>query len=290
MSQNVGVRELLEAGSHFGHQVSRWNPKMRPYIFASKGGIHILDLQQTVNQLKTACDFVTKVTALGGSVLFVATKRQAQAIVQEEAKRAGQFFVTTRWLGGMLTNFRTIRASIDRLKSMRESMKTESFAKRKKKERLQIEKEVLKLESVLSGIQDMPGVPSVVFVIDPNRETIAVNEARKLKIPLVALVDTNCNPDPIDYVVAANDDAVRSIQIIAQAVADAALEGVSRRQTALGSEPAVKGVQEESAPVVGGEHDVKGKGKAYIGGRKGVIEGASKEDLEQFASVNVQKE
>src|SRR3989338_8674443 len=215
MSQNVGVRELLEAGSHFGHQVSRWNPKMRPYIFASKGGIHILDLQQTVNQLKTACDFVTKVTALGGSVLFVATKRQAQAIVQEEAKRAGQFFVTTRWLGGMLTNFRTIRASIDRLKSMRESMKTESFAKRKKKERLQIEKEVLKLESVLSGIQDMPGVPSVVFVIDPNRETIAVNEARKLKIPLVALVDTNCNPDPIDYVVAANDDAVRSIQIIA---------------------------------------------------------------------------
>ena len=293
MSQEITISALLEAGAHFGHRVSHWNPKMRPYIFATKGGIHILDLQQTAEQLKKACTVVTNATALGGSVLFVGTKRQAQAIVQAESIRAGQYYVTTRWLGGMLTNYRTIKASIDRLKELQKLMASEDFAKLVKKERVQMEKEVAKWEKVLSGIKEMPGLPACLFVVDPKQEKIAVYEARKLKIPVIAVGDTNCDPDQIDYLIAANDDALRSIQIIAQAIADACLIGMERRQAILGKENAEK----ELAP----KKEVKEiheKGRAFIGGKKpketasagAVGEALSAEELEKYSKAHVTEE
>jgi small subunit ribosomal protein S2 len=221
----VTMKELLEAGVHFGHQVRRWNPKMKEYIFGERNGIYIIDLQKTQRLFKEAVKFVTQRAMEGSSFLFVGTKRQAQDAVEEEAKRCGQFYVNQRWLGGLLTNLQTVQKSIQRMKDI-EAMRTDGrFEALTKKERLQLEREHAALEKNLSGIRDMRGLPDVIFVIDSNKEEIAVHEANKLGIPIVAIVDTNCNPDGIDYIVPGNDDALRAVRLFAAKMADAIIEG-----------------------------------------------------------------
>ena len=207
----ISMRQLLEAGVHFGHQTRRWNPKMKPYIYGPRNGIYIINLDVTKKLYDAACNFITEEIRKGGSILFVGTKRQAQSIINEEAKRCGMFYVDHRWLGGMLTNFQTIKNSIDRLKSI-ESMQADGSINRfPKKEILLMEKERVKLERNVGGIKDMRGLPSVVFVVDPRKESIAVGEAKKLGIPVVGITDTNCDPDGIDYLIPGNDDASRAI-------------------------------------------------------------------------------
>ncbi len=226
---HIPMRRLLEAGVHFGHQTRRWNPKMRPYIFGSRNGIHIVDLGKTVKAFDRAYDFVTNVVAKGGSVLFVGTKRQAQDVVAEEAQRAGQYYITQRWLGGTLTNWRTIKSSIDRLKMLDRMAVDGTYAKLSKKEVRRMEREREKLERSLGGIKALNGVPGALFVIDPNKEDIAVKEAKILGIPIIAVVDTNCDPDPVDFVIPGNDDAIRAIRLFSSAIADACVEGAKRR-------------------------------------------------------------
>ena len=229
-SQPLGVRELFEAGVHFGHQTKRWNPKMRPFIYGARSGIHIVDLDQTARLFKRAFDFLSDTTSRGGSVLFVGTKRQAQDIVQEEARRAGMFFVTNRWLGGTLTNFRTIKGGLDRLRTLERMREDGTHQQLPKKEVVQLEKERARLEKYIGGLKGMGQLPQAVFVIDPAQEGIAVSEARKLRIPIVAITDTNCDPDLVDYVIPGNDDAIRSVRLITGAVADACVYGVARRR------------------------------------------------------------
>lgn len=235
----VSVKELLQAGVHFGHQTRRWNPKMKPYIYGPRNGIYIINLDVTKRLYDKACEYITEEVKQGGSVLFVGTKRQAQSIINEEAKRCGMYYVDHRWLGGMLTNFQTIKNSIDRLKSI-ESMQADGSINRfPKKEILLMEKERIKLERNVGGIKDMRGLPSVVFVVDPRKENIAVNEAVKLNIPVVGVTDTNCDPDNIDFVIPANDDALRSIRILSHHVAEAVLKGQALRDGENASEEAV---------------------------------------------------
>ena len=224
----IGLRALIDAGVHFGHQTKRWNPRMRPYIYGARNGIHIIDLDQTAELFKRAYSFVADAVGRGGHVLFVGTKRQAAEVVREEAERAGQFFVTGRWLGGTLTNFRTMKGGIDRLRNIEAQVEDGTIDSLRKKEALSIRREGEKLEKYLGGIKKMDGLPSVLFVIDPHNEHIAVNEARKLHIPIVALTDTNCDPDLIDFVVPGNDDAIRSIKLITSRIADACIEGAHR--------------------------------------------------------------
>jgi small subunit ribosomal protein S2 len=224
------VRALLEAGVHFGHQTKRWNPKMRQYIYGARNGIHIIDLDQTARLFARAFQFVSDVVAKGGYVLFVGTKRQAQDIVQEEAARCGQHFVTNRWLGGTLTNFRTIRQGLERLRSLERMKEDGTYEQLPKKEVLGLEKERERLEEYIGGIKNMHGLPGAVFVIDPALEDIAIREARKLNIPIVAITDTNCDPDQIEFPVPGNDDAIRSIKLITARIADACLEGTQRRK------------------------------------------------------------
>src|SRR6187551_143666 len=219
------VRELFEAGVHFGHQTKRWNPKMRPYIYGARSGIHIVDLDQTARLFKRAFDFLSETTARGGSVLFVGTKRQAQEIVREEARRAGMYFVTNRWLGGTLTNFRTIKGGLDRLRTLERMKEDGTYSQLPKKETVQLEKERTRLEKYIGGLKGMGAVPQAIFVIDPAQETIAVSEAKRLSVPIVAITDTNCDPDMVDYVIPGNDDAIRSVRLICGAVADACVEG-----------------------------------------------------------------
>jgi small subunit ribosomal protein S2 len=221
------MKELLESGVHFGHQVKRWNPKMKKFIFGERNGIHIVDLQKTLKGVEEAYNFVKETSASGSPVLFVGTKKQAQDAVREEANRAGAFFVNNRWLGGMLTNFSTVSKSIDRLRKITQMKKEGTYSVLTKKEVAQLEKERERLEKNLSGIKDMGGLPGAVFVIDPKKEKIAVAEARRLSVPVVAIVDTNCDPDEIDYVVPGNDDAIRAIKLISSRMADAILEGKS---------------------------------------------------------------
>jgi len=220
----VTMKQLLEAGVHFGHQTRRWNPKMQKYIFTERNGIYIVDLQKTVQMIKEAYDFVKEVVKAGESILFVGTKKQAQESVREEAERCGMFFVVQRWLGGMLTNYKTIRKRIQRLKEL-EAMKAEGiFELRPKKEAKKLGDELKKLERFLGGIKDMPGLPGAMFVIDPRKERNAVLEAKKLGIPIVAIVDTNCDPDEIDYPIPGNDDAIRAVRLITSRIADAVIE------------------------------------------------------------------
>ena len=221
----VTMRDLLEAGVHFGHQTNRWNPKMRPYIYGGRNGVHVIDLSQTVRYLASALDFVRTVSARGEAVLFVGTKRQAQEAVREQSTRANQYYVVNRWLGGTLTNFQTIRKSIDRLKELEKMSRDGSYAKYTKKEVLRFERERERLENNVGGIANMEKVPGALFILDPKKEEIALREAQKLGIPVIAVCDTNCNPDGIDFVVPGNDDAIRSIRLFATAVADACLEG-----------------------------------------------------------------
>lgn len=230
MSQ-VTMKQLLEAGVHFGHQTSRWNPKMRPYIFGARNGIHIIDLQQTVTLFREACDYVREVASRGGSILFVGTKKQAQEAIKVEADRAKQFHVNNRWLGGTLTNFQTIKKSIDRMRRLEETLGDPVLAATyKKKERLIMQRELDKLNINLAGIREMKRPPDVLFVIDPDREQIAVAEANRLKIPVVAIVDSNCDPDRIAYCVPGNDDAIRAIRLFCSAIADSALDGMAENE------------------------------------------------------------
>lgn len=234
----IGLRALIDAGVHFGHQTKRWNPRMRPYIYGARNGIHIIDLDQTTELFKRSYNFVADTVGRGGHVLFVGTKRQAAEVVREEAERAGQFFVTGRWLGGTLTNFRTMKSGIDRLRDIEAQIEDGTIDSLRKKEALSIRREGEKLEKYLGGIKKMDSLPSVLFVIDPHNEHIAVNEARKLHIPIVALTDTNCDPDLIDFVIPGNDDAIRSIKLITSRIADACLEGAHRRRDFLQHEGA----------------------------------------------------
>jgi small subunit ribosomal protein S2 len=224
------MKELLEAGVHFGHQTRRWNPKMKPYIFAAKNGIYIIDLQKTVRLLKKAYQFVRETVAEGKDILFVGTKRQAQESIQEEATRCGMPYVNHRWLGGMLTNFQTIRKSIDRLRELEAMMEDGRIMEYPKKETLRLQKEKAKLEKNLGGIKDMEDLPGAIFVVDSKKEYIAVREARKLGIPVVAIVDTNCDPDEIDYPIPGNDDAIRAIRLFSSLMANACLEGLELRE------------------------------------------------------------
>jgi small subunit ribosomal protein S2 len=220
------MKELLEAGVHFGHQTKRWNPKMKEYIFGERNGIYIIDLQKTLKMFKDAARYVGEMAAQGKNVLFVGTKRQAQEAVAEEATRCSMFYVNQRWLGGLLTNMATVQKSIKRLKELETMAQTEGgYAGRPKKEVIRLERERKHLDQNLSGIKDMPGLPDVMFVIDSNKEAIAVKEARRLGIPVVAIVDTNCDPDEVDYVIPGNDDALRAIRLFASKIADAVVEG-----------------------------------------------------------------
>jgi small subunit ribosomal protein S2 len=237
---NITMKELLEAGVHFGHQTKRWNPKMKPYIFGARNGIYIIDLQKTVRLFKNAYSFVTEAAQAGETVLFVGTKKQAQDSVAEEAQRCNMYFVNDRWLGGMLTNFATVKQSIDRLKRLDAMVADGTIEAYTKKEQLKLAKEREKLEKTLGGIKGMGKVPGVLFVVDPKNEEIAVSEAKKLGIPVVAIVDTNCDPDDINYVIPGNDDAIRAIRLLSSKMADAVLDGVKARNARLQT-----GVEEE---------------------------------------------
>ena len=221
----VSMKQLLEAGVHFGHQTRRWNPKMAPYIFTERNGIYIIDLQKTVKKLEEAYNFVRDLSMDGKNILFVGTKKQAQESVKDEATRAGAYYVNARWLGGMLTNFTTIRTRVQRLAQLRKMEEDGTFDLLPKKEVAQLQLEIDKLEKYLGGIKEMREFPGALFIVDPRKERIAVSEARKLKIPIIAIVDTNCDPDEIDYVIPGNDDAIRAVKLIAGAMADAIIEG-----------------------------------------------------------------
>ncbi|MDN5367592.1 MAG: small subunit ribosomal protein [Thermovirga sp.] len=221
----VSMKQLLESGVHFGHQTRRWNPKMKPYIFTERNGVYILDLQKTVKGLERAYDFLREVSKGGGSVLFVGTKKQAQETIRDEALRCGQFYINHRWLGGLLTNFSTIRRRVNRMIELQELEEKESMERMSKKELAALKKERAKLEKFLLGIKDMRSLPDALVIVDPRRENIAVMEARKLNIPIVAIVDTNCDPDLIDFPIPGNDDAIRAIRLIIGTLANAIIEG-----------------------------------------------------------------
>jgi len=248
----VELEALLTAGAHFGHLTRRWNPKMKPYVFMERNGIHIIDLKKTQELLDAACNAISNIVAEGKKPLFVATKKQAKEVVEAEAKRCGSFYVTQRWLGGMLTNFATIRKSVKRLTNL-EKMETDgTFDSITKKERLMVAREREKLQDVLMGVVDMTRLPGILYVVDVKKEIIAVKEAKRLGIPVAAIVDTNCNPELIDYPIPANDDALKSVQLITKAVADAVYEGTQRAaaQRAMQAEHEQKGAAAEAAEKV----------------------------------------
>ena len=245
----VSMKQLLEAGVHFGHQTRRWNPKMAPYIYTERNGIYIIDLQKTVKKLEEAYNFVREISANGGNVLFVGTKKQAQDAIKEEAARCGGYYVNARWLGGMMTNFRTMRTRIDRLAQLRKMEADGTFAMLPKKEVIGLQAEIEKLEKYLGGVKEMKKLPAALFIVDPRKERNAIAEAHKLNIPIVAIVDTNCDPDEIDYVIPGNDDAIRAIRLIAAAMASAAIEGRQGEDAVAEVEAAV----EEAAEAVEAE-------------------------------------
>jgi small subunit ribosomal protein S2 len=232
----ISMKLLLEAGVHFGHQTNKWNPKMKPYIFGARNNIYIIDLQQTVGMFQAAYNFVVDTVSQGKEILFVGTKKQSQEAIREEALRCGMPYVNQRWLGGMLTNFVTVKKSVDRLNSLNKMFNDDSIKAFPKKEITKLQKEMDKLENVLGGIKNMKSLPAAVFIVDPNREHITVQEAKKLKIPLVAIVDTNCDPTDIDYIIPGNDDAIRAIKLFSSKFADAVLEGKKRFEEKLAAE------------------------------------------------------
>ncbi len=244
MASVVSMKQLLEAGVHFGHQTRRWNPKMAPYIFTERNGIYIIDLQKTVKKLEEAYNFIRDISTEGKSVLFVGTKKQAQDSVKEEALRAGAYYVNARWLGGMLTNFTTIRRRIERLNQLRTMESDGTFDLLPKKEVIKLNLEIEKLEKFMGGIKDMKEIPGALFIVDPRKERIAVAEAKKLGIPIVAIVDTNCDPDEIDYVIPGNDDAIRAVKLISGAMANAIIEGNEGKMGAAAAEAEEEDSQE----------------------------------------------
>ena len=243
----VSMKQLLEAGVHFGHQTRRWNPKMGEYIFTERNGIYIIDLQKTVKKIEEAYKFIREVSEQGGEVLFVGTKKQAQDSIKEEAIRCGMPFVNARWLGGMMTNFNTIKTRIKRLEQLKKMKDDGTFAMLPKKEVAKLELEIEKLEKFMGGITEMKKQPAALFIVDPRKEKIAVAEARKLGIPIVAIVDTNCDPDEVDYVIPGNDDAIRAVRLIAGAMADAIIEGRQGEQNAPEAAEAAEATEEAAA-------------------------------------------
>ncbi len=236
MSDHISMKLLLEAGVHFGHQVARWNPKMRSYIFSQRNGIHIIDLEQTVVLLGKACDFVSEVAARGEDIVFVGTKKQAQESIAQEAKRCGMFYVNQRWLGGMMTNFSTIQSRIDHLVRLEDRKTRGDFERLPKKEVLKLEKEITHLNRLLGGVKEMTRIPGALFVVDPSKERNAVNEAKRIGVPLVAIVDTNYDPEEIDYVIPGNDDAIRAVALFCTVIADAIVEGKQTLEALEGKE------------------------------------------------------
>jgi small subunit ribosomal protein S2 len=264
------MKELLEAGVHFGHQTKRWNPKMKPYIFGARNGIYIVDLQKTVRMFKGAYSFVVDTVAAGKPVLFVGTKKQARESIYEEANRCEMFYVHNRWLGGMLTNFQTIKKSIDRLNYLNEIENDGTINMFPKKERLKLGKERVKLDNNLGGIRSMNGLPGAMFIVDPKNEAIAVREGRRLGIPIVAVVDTNCDPDEIDYVIPGNDDAIRAIRLITSKIAEACIEGRQRHLEKQQAE--ADKAEEQAAEEIPGSADLKpGERKVISDGSEGPV-------------------
>jgi small subunit ribosomal protein S2 len=261
----ISMKQLLEAGVHFGHQTKRWNPKMKPFIFGARNGIYIIDLQKTVGLARAALRFVSDAVAKGGTVLFIGTKKQAQDAIREEASRSGQYFVTNRWLGGTLTNFKTIKTGIERLKTLEKMKEDGTYDRLPKKEVASNEREREKLEKNLGGIKDLARLPAAIFVVDTKKEHIAVHEANRLGIPVVAVVDTNCDPEGIDFVIPGNDDAIRSIRLFTGKVAEACLEGKSRHAKWV----AEHGVQEERGDDRDAASERGSKDRRDRGGRGG---------------------
>jgi small subunit ribosomal protein S2 len=281
----VTMKELLEAGVHFGHQTKRWNPKMKPYIFGARNGIYIIDLQKTVSMFKTAYNFIKTTVAEGKSVLFVGTKKQARESIYEEANRCEMFYVHNRWLGGMLTNFQTIRQSIDRLNYLNDIQNEGSINLFPKKERLKLAKERVKLDNNLGGIRTMNGLPGAIFVVDPKNEMIAVREGRRLNIPIVAIVDTNCDPDEIDYIIPGNDDAIRAIRLITSRVADACVAGKAAHEEKMQAEADKEG--EEGSEIAAASAELQpGERKVISDGTEGpVVEIIRKTETDQPAET-----
>lgn len=275
-SSDVSVKALLEAGVHFGHQVSRWDPRMKPYLFTARGGIHIIDLEKTYALLKKAANFVYDQVARGGTVLFVGTKPQAQEVIEQEAKRVNMFYVSQRWLGGMLTNYKTIKQSIDKLKNYYARVESGEITKLPKIEQLERSREAIKMERSLGGIRDMNQLPAVVVIVDPNREKIAKAEAARLRIPVVAIADSNCNPNGIDYLIPGNDDAIRAIQLIVGTLSEACEQGMNKRQEIIRKEVEAQGARKDAPDAAkaaaGGVEERKmagNRGRAYTGKERG---------------------
>jgi small subunit ribosomal protein S2 len=254
MPDTATIKELLEAGAHFGHQTSRWHPAMKKYIFTKRNGIHIIDLEQTAVMLDKACDFVREIAAQGGTILFVGTKKQAQEAIEQEAQRCGMFYVNQRWLGGVLTNFATIQARIDYLVRLEDQQSRGDFERLPKKEALKIGKEILRLNHLMGGFKELTKLPDALFIIDPTKEKIAIAEARRTGIPVVSVVDTNCNPDDADYPIPANDDAIRAIKLICSKIADAIIEG--KTGGAVTASAAEKGAPDMSEPLIFSPDDI----------------------------------
>ncbi len=287
---SISMKELLEAGVHFGHQTKRWNPKMKAFIFGERNGIYIIDLQKTLKKFRVASAEVTRMAGEGKKVLFVGTKKQAQDAIREEAERSGMYFITHRWLGGLLTNFTTIRKSIQRLKDLDEMKNDQEYAGRSKKEVIKLEKERIKLERVLCGIKDMVALPQVLFVVDPKKERIAVAEANRLGIPVVGVVDTNCDPDDISHVIPGNDDAIRSIRLFASRIADAVLEGkgaYERRQADEARERAVE--EEKQRAQKEAEEKTRREARDKAAAEKAVVAAAAKAAEKQAAAEKAAK-
>ena len=260
MASVINMKELLEAGVHFGHQTRRWNPKMKPYIFGARNGIHIIDLQKTVRLFKTTYEFIVRTVSEGYPVLFVGTKKQGHDSIVEESERCGMFFIVNRWLGGTLTNFQTIKKSIKRLKDIERMKEDGSINRYTKKEILKMEKELFKLERNLGGIKNMDELPGAIFVVDPRREKIAVKEGRKLGIPVIAIADSNCDPDEIDFILPGNDDAIRAIRLFCAKIADACIEGHNLAEERLRAEAELLKEQEitEAEVIVSDEREEGG--------------------------------
>ncbi|SFO86241.1 SSU ribosomal protein S2P [Geodermatophilus dictyosporus] len=268
----VSMKQLLDSGVHFGHQTRRWNPKMKRFIFTERNGIYIIDLQQTLGYIDSAYEFVKQTVSHGGSILFVGTKRQAQEVVAEQAQRVGMPYVNQRWLGGMLTNFQTVHKRLQRLKELEDMEQTGVMAGLSKKEQLGLTREKAKLERSLGGIRDMQKVPSAIWIVDTKKEHIAVGEARKLGIPVVAILDTNCDPDEVDYKIPGNDDAIRAINVLTRVIADAVADGLMARSAA----QANAGREDGGAPVIGGDEPLPDWERELLTGGAGTeADGAS---------------
>lgn len=297
----VQISEMMEAGAHFGHQTKRWNPKMRPYLYGARSGVHIIDLQRTKELAREAFQFITDSVAAGRVVLFVGTKQQARNVIKDEATRCKMYYVNQRWMGGTLTNFKTIKNSIDKLIELETKREKNEFEGYTKRELLDIDRRIIKLEASLGGIKGLTRTPDIVYIVDAQHEKIAVREARKLHIPVVAITDSNCDPDQIDYVIPGNDDAIASIAYFTRKVADACLLGLEKReelareQARLKKAPRPAKKPEKKARVVPGTEEVKGKGKgkkvkktAYVA--RGTEAGSEEEIREGFTSAKAEKQ